>query len=82
MTASGMACWIGGLSLIALTIALHSIALVFIALFLVRLRRRVASFNPGYRPMVWLVILGVAASGGALAFLHASEMAIWAIIYV
>ncbi len=77
-----MACWIGGLSLIALTIAMHSIALIFMALLLVRLRNRAARSNLGYRPMVWLVILGVAATGGALAFLHASEMAIWAISYV
>jgi hypothetical protein len=82
MTANGTACWIGGLSLIALTIAMHSIVLVFIALVLARLRRRVAHSNLGHRPMVWLVILGVAATGGALAFLHASEMAIWAISYV
>ena len=82
MTANGTACWIGGLSLIALTIAMHSIALIFMALLLVRLRNRAARSNLGYRPMVWLVILGVAATGGALAFLHASEMAIWAISYV
>ncbi len=82
MTSNGMACWIGGLALIALTIAMHSIALVFMALPLVRLRKRVARSNLGYRSMVWFVILGVAAIGGALAFLHATEMAIWAISYV
>jgi hypothetical protein len=82
MTSNGMACWIGGLSLIALTIAMHSIALVFIALLLVRLRRRVARSNLGYRSMLWFVILGVATTGGALAFLHAAEIAIWAISYV
>ena len=82
MTSNGMACWIGGLSLIALTIAMHSIALVSIALLLVRLRKRVARSNHGYRSILWFVILGVAATGGALAFLHAAEMAIWAISYV
>ena len=82
MISNGMACWIAGLSLIALTIAMHSICLVFIMLLLGWLRKRIVRSDLSHRLMVWSTILIVAVTGAALAALHATEAAIWAITYL
>ncbi len=82
MISNGMACWIAGLSLIALTIAMHAIGLVFIMLLLGCLRKRIVRSDLSHRLMVWSTILIVAVTGSALAALHATEAAIWAITYL
>ena len=82
MISNGMVCWIAGLSLIALTIAMHSTGLVFIMLLLGWLRKRIVRSNLSHRLMVWSTILIVAVTGAALAALHATEAAIWAITYL
>lgn len=82
MITNGTECWISGLSLIVLTIAMHSIALVYFALLLISLRKRVVRSNLNRRSMVWFAILVVAVVGAVLASLHAAEMTVWAITYL
>ncbi|MGC1413545.1 MAG: hypothetical protein WA864_31895 [Acetobacteraceae bacterium] len=82
MISNGVTCWTGGLALIALTIAIHSIALVYFALLLVWLRKRCVRSNLSHRSTVWFVILAIAVAGAALASLHAAETAIWAVTYL
>ena len=81
MTDNAIACWIGGLSLIALTIAIHAIGLTHIALLLRWFRRRIDIAHLRPRSLVWVARLTLAATGAALAFLHATEAAIWALAY-
>jgi hypothetical protein len=79
---NGTVCWIGGLALVALTIVVHSITLVYVALFLNATRNKGFYSNLSPNSMVWFAILVVAAAGAILALLHATEMAIWAISYL
>jgi hypothetical protein len=79
---NGIACWIGGLSLIALTIGMHSIALAYIALLLVRLRKWGLNSNLGHRSTVRFVVLVLALAGATLAALHATEAIVWGITYL
>jgi hypothetical protein len=81
MTDNAIACWVGGLSLIGLTIAIHAIGLTHIALLLRWFRRRIDIAHLQPRSLVWVARLTLAATGAALAFLHAIEAAIWAIAY-
>ncbi len=81
MTDNAIACWVGGLSLIALTIAMHAIGLTHIALLLRRFRQRVDIAHMRPLALVWMARLTLAATGAALAFLHATEAAVWAIAY-
>jgi hypothetical protein len=82
MISNGMECWIGGLSLTALTIVMHSIALVFVALLLLWLRERDRHPSLRDRSTVWFVILVLAITSATLASLHAVEAAVWAITYL
>jgi hypothetical protein len=79
---NGTVFWIGGLALVALTIVVHSITLVYVALFLNATRNKGFYSNLSPNSMVWFAILVVAAAGAILALLHATEMAIWAISYL
>jgi hypothetical protein len=79
---NGAACWIGGLSLIAVTIAMHSIALAYIALLLVWLRKWGVHSNFSHRSAVWFVVLVLALTGATLAALHAAEAVVWSITYL
>ncbi len=81
MTERVIACWIGGLSLIALTIAMHAIGLVQITLLLQRLLRWMDAAQLEPRSIVWMARLTLAATGAALALLHAAEAAIWALTF-
>ncbi len=74
--------WIVGLSLIALTIAIHAIGLVWIVITLRHLRRRLVHPNitPSNRP--WLASVLVGTVGAALAVLHGIEAGIWAAAYL
>jgi hypothetical protein len=74
--------WIWGLSLIALTIAIHAIGVVILALASLRIRDRIADRRLGFRYMIPIVISLVAATGLLLALLHGIEAAIWAAAYL
>ena len=74
--------WIWGLSLIALTIAIHATGVVVLALVDTRIRAWLASRRFGRRHMILIVIGLVAQAGMLLAVLHGIEAAIWAGAYL
>lgn len=74
--------WIWGLSLIALTIAIHAIGVVMLALVSERIRVRIVNRHLGLRYLVPIVIGLVASTGLVLAVLHGIEAAIWAAAYL
>jgi hypothetical protein len=74
--------WTLGLSLIALTIAIHAIGVVMLALVSVRIRDWSVNRRLGPRYMIPIVIGLVAATGLLLAILHGIEAAIWAAGYL
>jgi hypothetical protein len=71
-----------GLSLIALTIALHAAGVVMMALLGLGIRARLEARKLGLRHVIPLVISIVGATGLLLAVLHGIEAAIWAAAYV
>jgi hypothetical protein len=74
--------WLWGLSLIVATIAIHAIAVVMMALAMLRIRVRLENRDLGLRYMVPIVTGVVAAIGLLLAVLHGIEAAIWAAAYL
>ena len=74
--------WGWGLSLIALTIAIHAMGVVIMALVGLEIRVRQENQNLGLRDVILIVIGGVGAVGLLLAVLHGIEAAIWAAAYV
>ena len=74
--------WAWGLSLIALTIAIHVTGVVMMAIGALKIRLRVEMMNLGLRQVIPIVIGGVGAVGLLLAVLHGIEAAIWAAAYV
>ena len=74
--------WIWGLSLIVLTIAIHAIGVVVLAIVSLRIRVRMANRRLGPRYVIAIVIGLVAAAGLLLAVLHGIESAIWAAAYL
>jgi hypothetical protein len=74
--------WVWGLSLIALTIAIHAMGVVMMALVGLGIRVRLAARNLGFRQVILELIGGVGAMGLLLAVLHGIEAAIWAAAYV
>jgi hypothetical protein len=74
--------WTWGLSLIALTIALHAAGVVMMALVGLGIRARLEARKLGLRHLIPLVIGIVGATGLLLAVLHGIEAAIWAAAYV
>ena len=74
--------WTWGLSLIVLTIAIHAIGVVVLALVSLRIRAHLANRRLGPRYVIPIVIGLVAAAGLLLAVLHGMEAAIWAAAYV
>ena len=74
--------WICGLSLIALTIAIHAMGVVMMALVGLGIRLRLAARNLGFRQVILELIGGVGAVGLLLAVLHGAEATIWAAAYV
>jgi hypothetical protein len=74
--------WAWGLSLIALTIAIHTMGVVMMAVAGLRIRRWLEVRNLGLRYLIRIVICGVGAVGLLLAVLHGIEAAIWAAAYV
>jgi hypothetical protein len=74
--------WTWGLSLIALTIAIHAIGMVMMALVSLRIRDWITNrrLGPGYT--IPIVIGLVASTGLLLAILHGIEATIWAAAYL
>ena len=74
--------WIWGLSLIALTIAIHATGLVMMAILGFEIRARLEIRTLGFRQMILIVIGVVGAIGLLLAALRGIEAVIWAAAYV
>ena len=74
--------WAWGLSLIALTIAIHAMGVVMMAIVGLGIRARLEIRNLGLRHVILIVTGGVGAVGLLLAVLHGIEAAIWAAAYV
>ncbi len=73
--------WLWGLSLIALTIAIHATGVTVMVSVLHRFRVRLQSRSPGL-PRVFAIVIGtITAMGLLLAALHVLEAAIWAAAY-
>jgi hypothetical protein len=70
--------WIWGLSLIALTIAIHAIGVVMLALADLRIRVGLENRRLGLWSTILIVAGLVAAAGLLLAVLHGIQAAIWA----
>ena len=74
--------WTWGLSLIAMTIAIHATGVVMMALVGFGIRARLETRNLGFRHVILIMIGVVGAVGLLLAVLHGIEAAIWAAAYV
>ena len=74
--------WAWGLSLVALTIAIHATGVVLMSIVGLRMRVRLEGRNPGLRRLIPIVIGVAGAVGVLLAVLHGVEAAIWAAAYV
>ena len=74
--------WTWGLSLIALTIAVHAVGIVLIALAFVEIRIGIGNRDLHLRQAIPLVIGLVGTTGLLLAVLHGIEAAIWAAAYL
>jgi hypothetical protein len=74
--------WIWGLSLIALTIAIHATGVVVQALVAFKIRVRIENRRLGLRYVIPIVIGLVIAAGLLLSVLHGIEAAIWAAAYL
>ena len=74
--------WTWGLSLIVLTIAIHAIGVVMLAVVDSKIRVRMTNRRLGPRYVIPIVIGLVAVAGLLLAGLHGIEAAIWAAAYV
>jgi hypothetical protein len=74
--------WAWGLSLIALTIAVHATGLTFIALPLLSIRLRMETQSrPWLRPHFIFFIVLITAIGLLLTILHGIEAGLWAVAY-
>jgi hypothetical protein len=77
------ASWIWGLSMIALSIAVHAMGLVIIALVLARMKGRLESASlRDLHDAIPIVVGAIAAVGLLLAVLHGIEVAIWAVAFL
>jgi hypothetical protein len=74
--------WIWGLSLIALTIAVHAAAVTFMVAVLHSIRVRLEIRALRLRHVIAIVIGAISAMGLLLAALHGIEAALWAVLYL
>jgi hypothetical protein len=74
--------WIWGLSLIALTLAIHATGVAFMVSALHRLRLRLARRTLRFPHVFVIVITAITTLGLMLAALHATEAAMWAAAYL
>ena len=80
MEMSGNASW-WGLSLIALTMAIHATAVVMMAFAGVRIRARLEARRHDLRKLIAVLVFMIVAIGLLLAVLHVMECTIWAAAY-
>jgi len=73
--------WGWGLSLIALTIAIHSAAVVMMAFMAIRIRTRLENRRHALWKLIAALICMIVLIGLLLAVLHAIECTIWAAAY-
>ena len=74
--------WTWGLSLIALTIAIHVTGVTFLVSVLHRFRVRLERRSLGLPHVIATVVAAFTAMGLLLALLHGIEAAIWAVAYL
>jgi hypothetical protein len=74
--------WAWGLSLIAISIAIHAMGVVLLALGGFGIRSRLEGRKLGLRRLVPITVGVVATVGLLLAMLHGIEAAVWAAAYV
>ena len=74
--------WIWALSLTALTVAIHTSALIAFATLLLRARLFAARPNMGRAPAILLCIAFMAVIGWVMAVLHGLAAVIWAVAYL
>jgi hypothetical protein len=74
--------WRWGLSLIALTTAIHATAVVMMAFVLVRFRDRLGTRGLNLRNLIAALICAIVVIGLLLAVLHGIESGIWAAAYL
>ena len=74
--------WIWGLSLVALTLAIHATSMTLMAAVLYRYRLRLRSRSASLAHAIATVIGTITSAGMLLATLHIMEAAIWAVTYV
>jgi hypothetical protein len=74
--------WTWGLSLIVLTIAIHVMGVVLIALAGMKVRARLAARSLGLWNAIPIVVGVIGVVGLLLATLHGLEAAIWAVAYL
>ena len=82
METNWSASWAWGLPLIALTISIHAMGVVTMALVLVQIAVRLKHQSLRLRRAILIVIGVVGAVGLLLAALHGMEAAIWAAAYL
>ena len=73
--------WGWGLSLIALTIAIHATGVVVMTFMAVRIRARLESQRQALWKLIAILICMIVVVGLLLALLHAIECMIWAAAY-
>jgi hypothetical protein len=76
------ASWNWGLALIALTVAIHALGVVVMALIEIRIRVGLENRRLGLRFLIPIVVCVIGAAGLLLAVLHGIEALIWAEAYV
>ena len=74
--------WTWGLSLIALTMAIHVTGVTFLVSMLHRFRVRLESRSLGLGHVIAIVVAAFTAMGLLLAVLHGIEAAFWAAAYL
>ena len=77
-----MESWIWGIGLIGVTIAIHSVALVWFVILLRKLRDYRDRLDHPRLGHPWMATLVMGAVGMALATLHAIEAGLWALAYL
>jgi len=78
----GHSSWRWGLSLIALTLAIHATAVVMMAFVTVRIRSRLKARGLNLWNLIPILICIIVVIGLLLAMLHGIECGIWAAAYV
>lgn len=81
MEMSGQPSWGWGLSLIALTIAIHATAVVMMAFPTLRIRARLEARDKALWKLITILICVIVVTGLLLAVLHAMECVVWAVAY-